>query len=112
MAEEFSTEMLFGELDDKGHLKRDVRHTAIPEGMRVEAGDAQVGVEGTNYFYYIKAPIFRSVTIEDRQKVEARVKGTMTTSVVQPTASPAPASRAFSKTSKVEDKDVTNDSSN
>ena len=63
----------FGELNPDGSIKRDVQHSILSQ-RPVQAGDVQVRVEGTPYFYWVLAVEKRQLTPEKRAEIEAVIK--------------------------------------
>lgn len=74
----------FGRFSEKGKLEVDVRECAV-SGQPTESGDPMARIQGTPFFYRVKAHIWHQLTDKDVATLEKRIVEA---------AAPPPASRA------------------
>lgn len=84
--------LIFGELDERGAIKRDVFICAV-SGKAIEPGDAMIAVPGTRRFYRVKAPIRWHMQAAVRAELEARARAMETQAPPSSTEESAPKAR-------------------
>lgn len=65
---------IFGELDENGGIKRDVRLCA-ETGESIVSGDVMIRVPGTRYFYRLKAQLLHKITDDRRAELANQAGG-------------------------------------